>query len=203
MKRSPLRIATTALLAVLWTAPPGFLAQEPAPPAPAEPGSHAAAARGRITGKVLAKDGKTPVAGAIVRAAHLRTGEAIASAPTDAKGEFVLDAIPYGYVDLAVETSEGGFIASQVLNVPPDGRLSVTLSLTRNEELPEGWWAGRQPRAVPGTETPAVGVAAVADRGKGFLRSPKGIAILAGAGGLALLALSGGNDESPASPVNP
>jgi hypothetical protein len=192
--RFPLALAT--LLAVLSAAPSPLVGQEP----PAA----AAGVRGRISGKVVGKNG-TAVAGAVVRVAHLRTGTSVRSAPTDGKGAFAVDAIPYGYVDLVVETSDGTFLASQVVNVPPDGRLNVTLALTRNEDLPQGWWAGRQPRAVPGTDVPAVGVATVQERGPGFLRSPKGIAILAGAGGLALLALAGGGGggESPASPTSP
>jgi hypothetical protein len=192
------------LLAVLLTAPSvGLRAQEPTPAPPAaSPAPTAPVARGRILGKVLAKDGKTPVVGAIVRASHLRTAEVVASAPTDRGGDFALDSIAYGYVDLTVETPEGAFVASQVVSVPPDGSLALTLVLQRNEELPQGWWSGRQPRALPGTDKPALGVATVQERGAGFFRSKKGIAILGGAGALALIALSGGGGggETPASP---
>jgi hypothetical protein len=43
-------------------------------------------------------------------------------------------------------------------------------------------------------------VATVRESGGSFLRSRKGIALLAGAGVLAILALSGGDGESAASP---
>lgn len=196
MSRSPSPLVLATLFAVLFTAAPPVIAQEPESPPAATP----SVSKGRVSGHVVAKDGRTPVAGAVVRASHLRTGQAIASAPTDARGGFAMEGIPYGYVDLTVQTSEGGFVASQVLNVPPDGHLSVTLALTRNEDLPQGWWSGRAPRALPGTETPAIGVAAVQDRRASFFRGKKGIAVLAGAGALALLALSSGGGESPASP---
>ena len=153
MRFSRVFIVTATLLAVLLTAW-GTPAQEPVPPAPAEPATEpapapappplppAAAAHGRIGGKVVGKDGKTPVAGAVVRLSHLRTGGMFASPPTEAKGTFELTQVPYGYVDLMVETAEGGFVGSKVLNVVPDGKQSVTLVLTRNEEMPQDWWAG-------------------------------------------------------------
>jgi hypothetical protein len=156
-----------------------------------------------VQGRVLAHDGKTPVAGAVVRVSHLRTAQTLASSPTDAKGGFAMAGIPYGYLDLVVETPEGGYVASKVLNLGPEGRLSVTLVLTKNEDMPQGWWTGRQPRTLPGTETAAVGVANVRESGRSFLRGPKGIALLAGAGALALLALSGSSNDSPASPSSP
>jgi hypothetical protein len=204
MRSSPARIVTAILLAVLLTAW-GTPAQEPVPPVPGEPPPTSvpldpAAGEGRIVGKVVGKDGKAPVAGAVVRTSHLRTGGTLASAPTDSRGNFELTHVPYGYVDLVVETPDGGFVVSRVLNVAPDRTQSVTLVLTRNEDVPQDWWAGRQPRTVPGTETPAVGVATVRESGGGFLRGPKGIALLAGAGVLAILALSGGESEAAASP---
>jgi len=156
-----------------------------------------------LRGRVLGHDGKTPVAGAVVRVSHLRTAQVLASSPTDARGDFSLTAVPYGYLDLVVEAPEGGYIASKVLNLGPEGHLSVTLVLTRNEDMPQGWWTGRQPRTLPGTDTPAAGVANVSETARSFLRGPKGIALLAGAGVLALLALSGSSNDSPASPSTP
>jgi hypothetical protein len=191
--------ALLAFLAVLWTAAAAVapaVAQEPE----AAPPLAAPEARGRLGGRVLGKDARTPVTGATVRAANLRTGTSVASAPTDAKGGFAIEGLPYGYVDLVVETAEGSYTASQVLNVPPDGRLQVTLALTRTEELPQGWWSGRAPRPAEGSAAPPIGVAVVQEEGRGFFRSRKGIAVLAGAGAVALLALSGGGGESPASP---
>ena len=63
------------------------------------------------------------------------------------------------------------------------------------------------PVTVPGSELEPVGVAVVREKetGREFWRGPKGIAILAGLGGAALLALAagGGNDETTASPSDP
>lgn len=196
MQLSPVRVPLAVALAVLLTATPPMHAQQAEEPLPSE-------GRGSLQGEVLAHDGKTPVVGAVVRVSHLRTAQMLAAAPTDARGHFALTGIPYGYLDLVVETPEGGFVASKVLNLGPEGRLSATLVLTKNEDMPQGWWAGRQPRTLPGSETPAVGVANVSEAGRSFFRGPKGIALLAGAGALALLALSGSSNDTPASPSSP
>jgi len=196
MQLSPVRVPMAAILAVLLTAGVPLRAQQPPEPT-------ASAARGTVRGRVLGHDGKSPVAGAVVKVSHLRTAQSLASSPTDAHGGFELIQIPYGYLDLVVETPEGGYVASKVLNLGPEGRLSITLVLTKNEDMPQGWWTGRQPRTLPGTDTPAVGVANVRESGHSFFRGPKGIALLAGVGVLALLALSGSSSDSPASPASP
>ena len=58
-------------------------------------------------GQVLGHDGKTPVAGALVRVSHLRTAQTLSASPTDARGHFALTGIPYGYLDVVVETPGG------------------------------------------------------------------------------------------------
>ena len=197
MQFPSLRVPMAAFLAVLLAAGIPLRAQQATEPTPTSDG------RGSLRGRVLGHDGKTPVAGAVVKVSHLRTAQALASSPTDARGGFELTQIPYGYLDLVVDTPEGGYVASKVLNLGPEGRLSVTLVLTKNEDMPQGWWTGRQPRTLPGTDTPAAGVAAVREGGRSFFRGPKGIALLAGAGVLALVALSGSSNDSPASPSGP
>jgi len=48
----------------------------------------------------------------------------------------------------------GGYVASKVLNLGPEGRLSITLVLTKNEDMPQGWWTGRQPRTLRQRHSP-------------------------------------------------
>ena len=197
MQLRPVRVPMAAILAAQLTAGIPLHAQQAPQPTPTTD------ARGALRGRVLGQDGKTPVAGAVVKVSHLRTAQTLASSPTDHRGDFEVTQIPYGYLDLVVETPEGGYVASKVLNLGPEGRVSVTLVLTKNEDMPQGWWTGRQPRTLPGTDTPAVGVANVREGGGSFFRSRKGIILLAGAGALALLALSGSSNDSPASPSSP
>ena len=65
----------------------------------------------------------------------------------------------------------------------------------------------RETMNFPGSDLEPVGVAVVSEKatGREFWRGPKGIAILAGLGGAALLAFAagGGNDEPTASPSSP
>jgi len=207
MSLPPIRVPLAALLAVVLTAAPALRAQQPPEPGPTPPTApvapESAEARGSLTGRVLAHDGRKPVAGAVVRVSHLRTAQTLASAPTDARGQFELKQIPYGYLDLVVEAPEGGYVASKVLNLGPEGRLSVTLVLTRNEDMPQSWWEGRKPRTMPGSDTPAIGVANVEEGGHSIFHGKKGVALLAGAGALALLALSGSSNDKASSPASP
>jgi len=151
-----------------------------------------------FVGKIQSADGKA-VEGARVLVYHLSTEALFTSEPTGRGGDFKLSELPYGYFDVAVETPEGIYVADQVVNLPPSGKATASLSLTQFEDA-----GARPPREFSGSEIQSVGWARVKEklRGKAFWKSTAGIAILAGAGGVALLALasSGGGDDSPASP---
>lgn len=191
-----------AVLILCGVLPAPCLAQ--AAPTPGDP---ALEGTGRIHGKILASDGKTPVTGAVVHACYLDDERAFSSQPSGGSGEFEMEALPHGYVDLAVETPAGIFVANQVLNVTPGGKLGVQFMLTKYEERPADWWSGRERREVPCTGQSPTGVAELHQkvRGKEYFKTPAGIAILAGASGAALLAIAagGGGGESAASPASP
>ncbi|HKQ62048.1 MAG TPA: carboxypeptidase-like regulatory domain-containing protein [Candidatus Polarisedimenticolaceae bacterium] len=141
-----------------------------------------------IRGKVLSADG-TAVVGARLHAYHLSTEKNYDSPATDAKGEYTLGGLPYGYFDVAVETRDGLFIGKQVVNVAPASDSVLTITLT---PFPAGDTEAR--REFPGTERPATGIAEIRQKltGHEFWKSPKGVGILAGAGGAALLAIAAG-----------
>ena len=146
-----------------------------------------------LTGGVNGPDG-SPLAGATVVAYHLSSERVFRSAPTDGKGQFTMTGLPYGYFDVAVETGSGLFVADVVINAAPSGKTAVKF------ELASG--AQGTPRKFPGTDIDPVGVARVNRKvGSGeFWRSPKGIGLIGGLGGVALLALASGgsnNDPSP------
>jgi hypothetical protein len=157
---------------------------------------------GRIAGKIFAADGATPVAGGVVKALPLLGGEARQAPPADAKGEFVLEGLAYGYYDIVVEGASGTFIANQVVSVPPNGRVELRFALTAYADKSPAWWAGRETRSVPGIT--ATGSAELKQRARGaaFWRSPGGIAVITGIGAVALLAIASGGGGS-SSTTNP
>lgn len=160
-----------------------------------------------LKGKVLGKDGKTPMEGVVVHAYHLETERNYVSGPTNSKGEYEITELPHGYVDLAVETPDGVFVGNQVVNLAPAGKAVVTFTLIGYEDRPRDWWADREPRGLPGLDKESTGVAELRQRavGREFWKSPKGVALIAGAGGATLLAIAsgGGGDSVFASPSAP
>jgi hypothetical protein len=60
-----------------------------------------------LDGTVLRADRATPIAGAKIHLADVRTGEFVGSAPTDQDGSFHLEALPGGEYDIAVEADGG------------------------------------------------------------------------------------------------
>jgi len=154
----------------------------------------------QIAGTIRSADGK-PVPGVRVMVYHLSTEQLFTSEPTNNGGGFSVQDLPYGYFDVAVETPEGVYVADQVVNLPPSGKVSATLQLA-----PYADTGAEPPREFSGTDLESVGWARVKEkaRGKAFWKSTAGIAILAGVGGIALLALAlSGGDESSASPSQP
>ena len=154
----------------------------------------------KLAGKIVRADGRTVVSGAMVRAYHL-SSEQVFTTATGSKGEYEFTGMPYGYFDVAVETSEGLFVADQVINLPPAGKavLSMTISTASGSQADLA-------RDFPGAEQEPVGVASVQQKltGREFWRSPKGVGLIAGLGGAALLAIaSGGGSSGSSSPSTP
>lgn len=152
---------------------------------------------GRIQGEVA------DAAGGRVLAYHVDTGTMHASEPLKKDGKFRIENLPRGIYDIAVETETGSlYVASEVLHLPPSGKVSVDFRL--EPYPPEGPPAGRERFA--GSDAPGVGLARVEPKlaGKDFWRSPKGLAIVGGVGASVLLwlAVSGDDDERLASPFN-
>jgi hypothetical protein len=159
----------------------------------------AATGTSRITGSAKPAAGLPSVEGSTVLAYHLATEKLYTSAPIDGNGKFDLTGLPYGYYDVAVDTPQGLYASNQVLNVAPDAKFVANFTLVQH--------AGAQAasREFRGSEKAVVGIAQLEQKlsGTAFWSSPKGVAILAGAGGLALLLLASGDDEAPASPFTP
>jgi hypothetical protein len=166
---------------------PQIRAQDDQPPA----------GEAQLRGRISAMDGAS-VAGSTIIAYHLSSEQVFRSDPMDGSGNFSIDGLPYGYYDIAVQTPGGLFVADQVVNLPPSGKASLDMTLSR------GGADGSAPRGFPGADEAPVGVAMIDQKEKGaFWKSPGGIAVIVGAGAvlLAAVALSGGDDdEEPSSP---
>jgi hypothetical protein len=160
-------------------------AADSAPPTP----------NGRIEGRVLRADGKTPVAGAIVRACFLDDAAAAPhrSEPSSARGAYVLPALSPGYAEVVVETPEGVFSASAATSVEPGRTRRLDLVLLSPKDRPESYWTDHPPR-VTTCASGVLGSANIAqgEGSTGFLHSRTGIAIVVG-GALALVLAASGS----------
>jgi len=153
-----------------------------------------------MTGRLLADDG-TPLVGATMHIYHLASEQVFTSAPTDAKGEYNITGLPYGYFDLAVETADGDFyVGNQVVSLEPSGKASLTLTIGAFAS------AGEQGRAFPGTETVPIGLASVREKqtgAAGFWKSPKGYAVIGVTALAAILLIGSSGSSDSASPSTP
>lgn len=188
MRRTPLR-TLLALLILGSFFIPAAVAEEKGPDS------------AKIVGTIFGSDGKSKISGAKVHAYHLSTEATFTSAPTGNDGKYEITGLPYGYFDLAVETPNGIFVANQVANVAPTAKavLSFTIREYGDDDDDER-------RAFPGAQSDSSGVANVRQRltGRDFWKSPKGIAVIGGSAGAALLAIAaGGGSDSPASATQP
>ena len=153
-----------------------------------------------LSGRILDATGQ-PIDGARVLAYHLSSEEVFDSGATDARGGFAISGLPYGYFDVAVETPQGLYVADQVVNVPPSGKVTLSFNLYPYTEA-----RADDGRSFPGTEQDSVGEARIDEKGKPgqFWKSPKGYATMAAGGAALLLLVAGGGDDggstSPSSP---
>jgi len=156
-----------------------------------------AAADSGIVGKIVS-GGAAQESGTVL-AYHLATGE-VFRGELGPKGEFSIPGLESGYYDIAVETTDGLYVANQVVNAPPGGTASVKYDLTTSVALGEG------PRPFPGSDQQASGIARLTSGGPkgGAGMSGKKVATWGTAGGIAaVLLLSGGSSGGSSSPSNP
>ena len=204
--RNPRRAMAALLCATIAMVP----ASAQAPAAPAAPALETTPVPGkaRLEGRILGSDGKTPRPGAVIRVCSLETDKQVASAVADAKGEFHVDGLNQGFVEIVVTDGEQAFAGNQVVQLSPTEHKAFELVLVSSAEAPgAAAAAGKTPRPSPCSERPPTGSAEIQPKSTSgqFLHSKKGIAIVAGTGAalLLLLASGGGSGEAPASPSSP
>jgi hypothetical protein len=91
--------------------------------------SWAAEGLGGLNGRIVSADSRTPVEGAVVKAAHLATETVYESARTAANGKFHIVDLPAGSYELAVATDEGLYPTGTVLDVEADRTGTLALAL--------------------------------------------------------------------------
>jgi hypothetical protein len=209
---SPRRLAAgLALAGVLWSAGPAYAQTAPVPSSKPEPSPKVdeppVPGTGRLEGRVVRSDGKTPAAGAVVRICSLETDSAVGSAVADTRGQFHVEGLAQGFFEIVILAGEEAFAANQVVQISPSERKTFDFVLVPSSETPVAA-SGGAPRPSPCADRPPTGSAQVQSRtgGSQFFHTKKGIAITAVAGAVALLLLTsggGGNNETPASPSTP
>ena len=85
--------------------------------------------RGHLVGNIFARDGKTPVAGAVVRLKNITSGAVSAADPTDAQGYFRLENLSKGIYQFGVTTPEGDFNSSELIGILANETTRISLAL--------------------------------------------------------------------------
>lgn len=155
---------------------------------------------GRIEAKIQFRGKGVSPEGIVLNAYHIDTKQLFRSEPAQQKGIAVIERIPYGYFDLAVEVGGELYVASEVVVVPPSGKVVITLILEPYEDD-----EAAPPREFQGNDSPVRGIARLSSKsvGKEFWRGPAGIAIITGISGAALLAIASGSESPSISPISP
>lgn len=152
----------------------------------------------RLVGRVVGADGKTAAPGVSVEVRPLNGGSPFRSAPTDKKGRFVLEGLPYGWAEVLVTSERGGFLGDQAINLPPGSKVEVELALLSLADRPESWWTERH--LEPPADLPREQVAGLAQSsqkltGVEYWKSPTGLAILIGTSVAALAVIAAGGRD--------
>jgi hypothetical protein len=85
--------------------------------------------RGHLVGTIFARDGKTPVAGAVVRLKNITSGAVSAADPTDAQGYFRLENLSKGIYQFGITTPEGDFNSSELIGILANETTRISLAL--------------------------------------------------------------------------
>jgi len=119
----------------------------------------------------------------------------LSSQPTDRRGRFSLTGLPYGWAEVLIAATQGGFVGDQAINLPPGAKVAVKLTLVSLADRPDSWWAERHIEPPAGlTEAQVAGLAQSSQKltGVEYWKSPAGIAILISATVVALAVIAGG-----------
>ncbi len=116
-----------------------------------------------IRGVVFSGETQDAVMGARVYAVHLDTKQVFSSAPSTDKGEYALTGLPYGYYDLAVETTDGLYLANRVINAPAGEKVEISMILGPPQPEDTEWWSAEPDRRIPGLDRVPDGVSRIVE----------------------------------------
>ncbi|HUC44398.1 MAG TPA: carboxypeptidase-like regulatory domain-containing protein [Candidatus Sulfotelmatobacter sp.] len=158
--------------------------------------------RSTLEGRVYGADGKKGLKGAVVEVRPLDASTTRQSAPSDGSGRYRVSGLDYGWAEVVVRTDAGEFLGDQAVNLLPGKSIIANFSLLETGDKPESWWKDRSIEPPPDLAQNLSGMAAAQQKltGVEYWKSPKGIAILAGASvaALALIAVGGRKYTPPA-----
>ncbi len=145
---------------------------------------------GRIEGRILMPDGKTPAAGAVLTAIHLVSGRTFPAGPTSESGSYRIDNLPYGYFEFAVESGGTLFAVTRPLDLPPGLAKTMEVRLSDGGPPPAGTENLENGLVLTGFDRRATAVAVPLGSDKDSSRwTKKKTAFIGGAALLALLLL--------------
>ncbi len=82
-----------------------------------------------IKGRILSSDQNAPVAGAIVKAANIKSKKIYESKPTIENGYYEISGLQKGTYDIAVQMDEGLYVVNKLLNLGENKSHTLSLAL--------------------------------------------------------------------------
>jgi hypothetical protein len=98
------------------------------PPARAQ-----AVERGNLVGQVFDRDGRTPVAGAVVRLRNITSGAIYESPAADGQGRFRIDLLAKGIYTYGISAAAGDFNSNELIGILANETTKVSISLNPYE----------------------------------------------------------------------
>jgi hypothetical protein len=117
----------------------------------------------QIRGVIFSGETQEPVQAARVYAVHLDTKQVFTSAPSTASGEYALTGLPFGYYDMAVETTDGLYLSNRVINAPAGEKVEYSMVLGSPQPEDTEWWSAEPDRRIPGLDRVPDGVARIVE----------------------------------------
>lgn len=117
----------------------------------------------QIRGVIFSGQAQEPVEAARVYAVHLDTKQVFTSAPSTAAGEYALTGLPFGYYDMAIETTDGLYLSNRVINAPAGEKVEFSMVLGSPQPEDTEWWSAEPDRRIPGLDRVPDGVARIVE----------------------------------------